>query len=46
MDQLLFVVITFGIALPGIALLAWLQHKEHELRAQHPHSEEHPTRSE
>jgi len=50
MDQLLFTVITFGIALLGITLLAWLVDKEHQRdHEQHAHDQpsnagKHPAR--
>jgi hypothetical protein len=44
MDQLLFTVITFGTALLGFALLAWVGRNEHESHAQHPNSGQHPVR--
>jgi len=52
MGQLLFAVIALGIALLGLALLAWLvdqEHKhkhehDHQPHTQHPHAGKHPAR--
>ena len=48
MDQVLFAMSALGFALLGFALLAWLQHKEHEPHIEHPQTGRqtgnHPTR--